>query len=376
MEFATQVCRCHRLCHIFVIIALLPGIRLAQENRSEFSIARQICEDMSSQLPDLSSIRDESLVDRLESNQSTWIDAWIERGPWMWHSSGKCKSKDSFKSGVLHNSWVFRRTLCVEFEYYGLRWMPQRLSSERYSIHWNINASMHDFSWENDHVGSSNKWCAALSFRNCGWLDIPDCSASLSRADCLKKKKALCATHNTNTFSDLPWADGHPVLNNRTCVRAVKKDDAIELISSDCAAEFPFICISDDELTSTSESPADAETGTMQNEESTTSIIPTPNAFSATSMALDNLGFAAVSVVGAIMIVVVSITVALGIVWKKKEKENAKPETQQQPMLLVNNGDASEIEGNAYCEPCEVLNEDGLSGGVEETVIVENDVYG
>ena len=54
--------------------------------------ADQHCDRQNSMLPDLSSVKNETLLSYLQSGESTWIDAVIQRGPWTWHTTGNLNS--------------------------------------------------------------------------------------------------------------------------------------------------------------------------------------------------------------------------------------------------------------------------------------------
>ncbi|ELT99071.1 hypothetical protein CAPTEDRAFT_197728 [Capitella teleta] len=301
----------------FMVFSLLfMGIGFAQENRSEFSIARQTCSELRSPLQGL--IKDGSLASRLEVGQFTWTGAWIERGPWMWHSSDRtlhpnqgCFTIQSqfyqHFMRISHNRDMHGCiNYCHEYDYaftgismtnrnvtdcYCGNQVPLEGAVDEAYCHAECKsgesmcgslgyarvitsaAAVTDFHWTNGTVSSSNM-CAALRYVNCWYLGW-GCSAVISQADCMEEKKVLCATSNTNTFSGLPWAAGHPVLRSITCIRTQETGDAVELISSDWDAECPFICISSDKLASSSDSSIDAEPVTTQYVESTTSsVIP------------------------------------------------------------------------------------------------------
>ncbi|ELU17686.1 hypothetical protein CAPTEDRAFT_198765 [Capitella teleta] len=87
MEYCFWIKSCQKVSHYLILSAIISGISLAQNYASPFSTAENECSDHSSHLPGLASVRDGSLESQLELEQSTWIDAWIERGPWMWHST-------------------------------------------------------------------------------------------------------------------------------------------------------------------------------------------------------------------------------------------------------------------------------------------------
>ncbi|ELT99058.1 hypothetical protein CAPTEDRAFT_197715 [Capitella teleta] len=67
-----------------------PRVNFAKDSPTSLPIARERCAQQSSRLPDLSSVKDGSLLSKLEVGQSTWVDDRIERGPWRWHSSDYC----------------------------------------------------------------------------------------------------------------------------------------------------------------------------------------------------------------------------------------------------------------------------------------------
>jgi hypothetical protein len=48
--------------------------------------AQAICKEQGFPLPSLGSIRDGTLLSILGNQESTWVDAVIQRGPWTWHT--------------------------------------------------------------------------------------------------------------------------------------------------------------------------------------------------------------------------------------------------------------------------------------------------
>ncbi|ELT99680.1 hypothetical protein CAPTEDRAFT_199999 [Capitella teleta] len=86
----------------------------------------------------------------------------------------------------------------------------------------------------------------------------------------------LISKGSSDSLGDLPWADGYPQPDNKICIRAQKNNDKIELITADCDDRLSFICVSSDELTSTSKPESTFVKPVMSHTvESTTVLITT-----------------------------------------------------------------------------------------------------
>ncbi|ELT99060.1 hypothetical protein CAPTEDRAFT_197717 [Capitella teleta] len=109
--------------------------------------------------------------------------------------------------------------------------------------------------WTQDYKTNTNRLCAALLFEGEWKWEWRFWKyyyyASFSQSDCAREKIALCITKYGDFFGNLPWADGYPTVNDRTCIRAVMRSHGIELIPSSCDGNFAFICISSDSIAET-----------------------------------------------------------------------------------------------------------------------------
>ncbi|ELT90829.1 hypothetical protein CAPTEDRAFT_185400 [Capitella teleta] len=239
MEFCFWMNTRSNVPHHWIFVAVLSGMSFAQE-------ANWTCVNRSSHLPDLTSVKDGSLERQLTNNDSTWISTWIERGPWMWHSSDQ----------VLHpNQGCF---LIQKHNY--------KLQSS-FLEHFELKASNLDQSGCTNYCMEKQYSYSGISMRGienlkcyCG-NQVPllgtvgdgNCAAPCKHGEpiCGHSGYARIIT-SKGTFGELPWADGQPALRNRTCIVAVKTNGEIRLSSSDCESDSAFICMSPDAVPSSS----------------------------------------------------------------------------------------------------------------------------
>ncbi|ELT99055.1 hypothetical protein CAPTEDRAFT_197712 [Capitella teleta] len=213
------------LCSIICVI--WSGSCFALEHT--LSIARKYCKHQSSHLPLLSSVRDGSLESQLELGQSTWVDAWIERGPWMWHSSDKelHSNQGCFRTNITSSLTsflgIFRlgsydldqkecMTYCSDNHHlfsgmsmqggtrlcYCGNEVPQQgaVGDSQYGECLNLNISKavaNDIPWVNGYRNYTSSWCAALQYK--------EKKAVLSQSDCHIGKRALCIRDSGGAYN-------------------------------------------------------------------------------------------------------------------------------------------------------------------------------
>ncbi|ELT90825.1 hypothetical protein CAPTEDRAFT_185396 [Capitella teleta] len=356
------------------------GMCFAQE--ASLSRANRTCVNRSSHLPDLTSVKDGSLERQLANGDSTWIDAWIERGSWMWHSSDQVhypnqgcfliqtqtyKLQSSFlehfelKASNLDQSGCTNYCMEKQYSYSGIS-MKNSETLECYcgnqvpllgtvgdgncaalckhgkpicgfSSYARIitsKAILDDFQWRSNS-DEQRQWCASLQYER-GASHQRKYYSFITQSNCLKKMKALCVAKLPGTFGELPWADGQPALRNRTCIVAVKTNDEIRLFSSDCEAESAFICMSPDAVPSSSK-PDKTTTkpahGSRDIPEFTTASFAVSTASAEIAMAprKTSTGW----VVGGVFVVLCSgLSIAAYILIKKrlKSSSNGRPSTK------------------------------------------------
>ncbi|ELU06702.1 hypothetical protein CAPTEDRAFT_216137, partial [Capitella teleta] len=114
MECDGWINTCCRISRCLILILVISGIGCTDASGSTLSIARGKCEEQNQQLPDLTSVRRGSLNSKLENGDSTWIDAWIERGPWIWHTTDQALHQNQgcfFTRNVFHEEYVLESSV-------------------------------------------------------------------------------------------------------------------------------------------------------------------------------------------------------------------------------------------------------------------------
>ncbi|ELU14468.1 hypothetical protein CAPTEDRAFT_210923 [Capitella teleta] len=234
-----------KVSQALLISAMLSDISFAQNHH--WTTASALCTNRSSQLPDLSSVRNGSLLSKLEVGQSTWINAWIGRGPWKWHSLDQklhpnqgcftlenpfstlphftlkspgwnqiecitfCQERQfaftamSMQKNELHcycgNDVPLKRTtqdgyckeICKNGQHIcGFAGYARVVTGEGRPLP-PTKAATADFRWTSDYGNNTNKWCAALQYvRTIGDYYSP----MLARSDCRVDKKAVCVKNS------------------------------------------------------------------------------------------------------------------------------------------------------------------------------------
>ncbi|ELU13135.1 hypothetical protein CAPTEDRAFT_224332 [Capitella teleta] len=215
--------------NLFICVTLvLPDLKYAADGLASWSAARQDC---SSRLPDLSSVRDGSLLRQLENHESTWIDVHLEKAPWTWHldekpiegdkscvavggafnekfhlappvnNSEECLLKcesDSYSYAALSQS-VNKKQLC----YCGneIPHLAEDTNCAEQCQNWPSICGKTGYARvittaDAYEVGLNHKGSATGTNDRCAVLAYKSSSARFIQADCSSKKQAICASDN------------------------------------------------------------------------------------------------------------------------------------------------------------------------------------
>ncbi|ELU15301.1 hypothetical protein CAPTEDRAFT_193781 [Capitella teleta] len=342
---------------------------------SNSSHARWECKLQNHQLPDLASVRSGSLNSELDNGDSTWIDAWIERGPWMWHTTYQELHQNQ---GCFYIPGTFIQQYVQEESYYDLSGCINTCKSNGYAytgvsmilnetlLCYCCNELPSQYERDDDNCGAecingddvcgyenyarviANEayvtsepvsWFVAQEF--CHDVEVThdtyterlytNTIANIADLDEIDHTEDywtqlsslhLISPDPTDTFGDLPWTDGYPESEDGICIRAEKINDEIELITSDCDDDFQFICFS---------SKPGEESVTPPTDESTT-----------------QMGIIIGSVIGgSIVVIIVVVALAVFLVLKSHTSSPTPPLKQGSKQATGDAGEAGVYEGLA-----------------------------
>ncbi|ELU17685.1 hypothetical protein CAPTEDRAFT_198764 [Capitella teleta] len=198
--------------------------------------------------------------------------------------------------------------------------------------------------WTQDYKTNTNRLCAALLFeREWKWewrFWKYYYYASFSQSDCAREKIALCITKYGDFFGNLPWADGYPTVNDRTCIQAVMRSHGIELIPSSCDGNFAFICISSDSIAETTAK------ATTQSGLTTDTLMSISDRAAMKSSSKKSTGVIVGAAIGGILAVNIIIAVVLVVLFSRRKR--ARSEATAPSVAYVNTPGAMRVESNVY----------------------------
>ncbi|ELT99064.1 hypothetical protein CAPTEDRAFT_197721 [Capitella teleta] len=404
------------LLHL-IIGAILSRVSVAQNFSFSLESAREHCANQSSHLPGLSSVRDGSLVHELKVNQSTWIDTRIKRGHWQWYSSDMiihtnqgcfginenssflnkfnqtssdssqiecinyCKNNDYFYTGLSTQqsgalvcycgndvpiegatSDSKCRERCQEGDLIcGYVGYSRIITSQVYNVSKDV---MSWFEAQNFcYTTGTNHDMNTVSLSEVIATNLLEVSVTDFKVEYWTQLSSLhLSSPVAENFCNLPWGEGNlSVLNGQTCIRAMRRDDGIKLILTDCGEENIFICIHSN--------PANQ---------------PGIGMFVTNILLYDKIqqdnryGVNQRIIVGAVVggLVIVTVIVVAVVLCRKKKK--ARSEASASSVAYDNDAAATKMESNVYADvdkSATKRNRQRPCQDREDAVVVDNDLY-